>query len=180
MRQVLRFLLGNRYGAALALIAVIAAVVAVGKLVGHPAANHPALNPDAVAPAVSASTSQEPDDGMDQPSEAPLAPSTSPGAAPPQTVAVDFARAWLNHTNISATDWHKAVAKYATKSLADRLDGTDPITVPASQMTGTPTFVTQLPAYADIAIPLDAGTLTLTLSATNGRWLVDGVDWERT
>ncbi len=42
-------------------------------------------------------------------------------------MAVDFARAWLNHTNISATDWHTAVAKLRdTKSLADKLDGTDP------------------------------------------------------
>ncbi len=47
-------------------------------------------------------------------------------------------------------------------------------------MTGDPGVVNQAESYVDIAIPLDAGTLTLTLKATDGRWLVDGVDWERT
>jgi hypothetical protein len=32
----------------------------------------------------------------------------------------------------------------------------------------------------DVSIPLDAGTLSLRLVVTEGHWLVDGVDWERT
>jgi hypothetical protein len=47
-------------------------------------------------------------------------------------------------------------------------------------MTGGPSIVNQAEAYIDLTIPLDAGTLTLTLKATDGHWLVDGVDWERT
>jgi hypothetical protein len=179
MRQVLRFL-GNRYGAALTLIVVIAVVVGFGKLFMHRPASQPALSPDGVVPAVSATTSPQPDDGLDEPSQAPPPPSTSPGAPPPQTVAIDFARAWLNHTNISAKDWHTAVAKYATKSLADKLDGTDPASVPASKITGDPSMLSLGPSYLDVTIPLDAGTLTLSLESTDGRWLVAGVDWDRT
>ena len=178
MRHVLRFL-GNRYGAALALIVVIAVVVAFGKLLGHGSTTPRVANPDVVNPIVTATVSQEPDDGLDQPSEAPPAPSTSPGAATPQKVATDFAKAWLNHTNISAADWFKAVSRYTTKALADKLNTTDPEAVPANKMTGDATVTNRAPSYVDVNVPLDAGTLSLRLVATGGRWLVDGVDWLR-
>ena len=120
-----------------------------------------------------------PQDVLDQPSEAPPEPSTSPGAPMPQKVATDFTSAWLNHLNISAADWHRAVSRYATKDLADKLDGTDPEAVPANKMTGDPTVTARAPSYVDVSIPLDAGIISLRLIATAGRWLVDGVDWQR-
>jgi hypothetical protein len=34
--------------------------------------------------------------------------------------------------------------------------------------------------FVEASMPLDTGTVRLRLLATNGRWLVDGVGWERT
>ena len=182
MRQVLRFL-GNRYGAAVSILVVIAVVVAFGKLVGGSRAETP-LGSDQGPPPVAASTagssSAEPDDGVGAGVDAAAPPSTSPGAAKPETVAVDFAKAWLNHHNISAADWHKGIAKYSTRTLSDRLDGVDPGSVPAEQMTGAATVDDQESSYVDVAVPCDAGTLILRMVIVDGRWLVDGVDWRRT
>jgi hypothetical protein len=178
MRQVLR-LLGNRYGLALTLIVVIAVVVTSGKLFGHGSSNANTQSPVATTPAPTATVSPQPDDGLDEQSEAPPQPSTSPGAAAPETVAVDFAKAWLNHAGISAANWHAAVSRYATRTLTNKLADTDPAGVPASQITGKPDVVSHTESYVDVSIPLDAGTLSLRVVATDGRWLVDGVDWER-
>jgi len=62
----------------------------------------------------------------------------------------------------------------------ERLKGVDPAGVPASRTTGDSTIVDQEPTYLEIAIPLDAGTLSLRVVPVDGRWLVDGVDWQRT
>lgn len=180
MRQVLR-LLGNRYGAALVLVFLIAVVVGFGKLVGHvrPGSDTGQIAPPPVVATETTTSSPEPDDGDVAPTGSPLAPSLSPGTAPAQTVAVNFTKAWLHHTGVSATQWFQGLSKYATKSLQDKLNGVDPAGVPANQTAGDPTVVDQESSYVDISIPLDAGTVTLRLVAANGRWLVDGVDWQR-
>ena len=89
-------------------------------------------------------------------------------------------RLFTNHHNVSAADWHKGIAKYSTKTLSDRLDGVDPGSVPAEQMTGAATVDDQEPSYVDVAVPCDAGTLVLRMVVDGGHWLVDGVDWRRT
>jgi hypothetical protein len=177
MRQVLR-LLGTRFGAALVLVVLIAIVVAIGRLLGG--GNHTGFTtgpaPDVTA---EATTSPEPDDGDAIPSESPLPPPTSPGAPPAQAVALDFANAWLHHTGVTPAQWFQGLSKYATKNLQDKLNGVDPAGVPANQTTGDPTLVDQEGSYANVAIPLDAGTLSLRLIVEHGHWLVDGVDWQR-
>ena len=177
MRTVLR-LLGTRYGAAVALVAVIALIVGIGKIVGggRPLGTPPGVG--TVADAPSATASEEADDGIGSP-PAPPAPSTSPGAADPQTVAVNFARAWLNHTGVSAGQWLAALRPFATSALQGRLAGVDPETVPASKIAGSATATNRSESYVDINVPLDAGVLTLGLTGTGGRWLVDSVDWQR-
>jgi hypothetical protein len=175
MRQVFR-LIGNRYGAALVLVVVIAGVIGVGKLLGGPAHTSPGGYLPGPDTTVNTTFSPVPDDGLVEPSGS---PSISPGAAPPQTVALNFAKAWLHHVGVTATDWHTAVSRYSTKSLAERLNGVDPAAVPANQTTGDSSIVDEEPTYIDIAIPLDAGTLSLRVVPVDGRWLVDGVDWQR-
>jgi hypothetical protein len=178
MRQALR-LLGTRYGAALGLVLLIAIVVAAGKVVGG-GSGLPVIGsgPDSVA-TPTATQSPIPDDG-DLASSAPApAPSTSPGAPDPKTVATNFTRAWLNHTGVSATQWHTGVARYATPTLSTKLDGVDPAGVPANQITGDVTLIDHAESYVDATVPLDNGLLTLQLVATHGRWLVDTVDWQR-
>jgi Uncharacterized conserved protein len=176
VRQVFR-LIGSRYGAALVLVVVIAVVVGVGKLLGGPTRTSPGgYQPN---PAITVNTSPIPDDGLVEPSESPAGPSASPGTAPVQTVAVKFAQAWLHHAGVSATDWHAALGRYSTKALTERLKDADPTSVPATRTTGDSTIVDQQPSYVIIAIPLDAGTLSLRMVTIDGRWLVDGVDWQR-
>ena len=176
MRTVLR-LLATRYGAAVALVAVIALIVGIGKIVGG---GRPASAPvDAgIVATPSATASQEGDDGVGSP-PAPPAPSTSPGAADPQTVAVSFTAAWLHHDGVTAGQWLAALRPFATAALQSRLAGVDPETVPASKMSGPATATNRSGSYVDITIPLDAGALTLGLTGTGGRWLVDSVDWQR-
>ncbi|SRR6266511_773625 len=181
MRQVLR-LIGNRYGAAVSILLLIAVVVGFGKLGGGRSGTD--TGSDQTPPFTSVSTgpqtttSPEPDDGLAVEPDNSAPPRTSPGAAAPETVAVQFTKAWLNH-GVSAADWHKGVAKYTTKTLADRLGGVDPGSVPADQMTGAATVVHQESAYVEVTVPCDAGTLVLRMVVNDGRWLVDGVDWRR-
>ena len=175
MRTVLR-LLGTRYGAAVALVAVIALIVGIGKIVGG---GHPVSTPLGAGTVLpSATSSQEPDDGVGSP-PAPPPPSTSPGATDPPTVAVNFTRAWLNHNGVTAEQWLAALRPFATAALQGRLGGVDPETVPASKISGSATATNRSESYVDVTVPLDAGALTLGLTATGGRWLVDSVDWQR-
>jgi hypothetical protein len=177
MRQALRFL-GNRYGAALALVVVIAVVVAFGKLAGGKS-SPPTLGGGTGTISIATGTaSLPPDDGVGSPPPV-AAPSTSPGAADPQTVAIDFAQAWLNHTGVTAAQWHSGIAKYVTTEMSQKLIGVDPADVPASKVAGDLTVIDRAESYVDISVPLDSGTLVLRLIANQGRWLVDGVDWQR-
>lgn len=177
MRTVVR-LLGTRYGAAVALLVLIALVVGVGKLVGGSRQDRPPLGSGAVVDSPSASSSQLGDDGVGEP-PSPPPPSTSPGAADPKTVAMDFTQKWLHHDGVTADQWLAALRPYATKALQDRLSGVDPLTVPANAVAGAATATDRSESYVDVVIPLDSGALTLGLTSTDGRWLVDSVDWQR-
>lgn len=172
MHHILR-ILGTRYGAALGLLLLIAMVVGIGKVAG----GHPDT-PGTAGPPIVATDSYPPDDGLDSPPPV-VSPSTSPGAPGPQQVALSFTRSWLHHTGISQAEWHAGLAPYATGRLSDELADTDPSAVPANELTGDPTLVPHAASYVDVILPLDSGTLDLRLIADQGRWLVDGVDWQR-
>jgi hypothetical protein len=176
MRHVLR-LLGSRYGMAIGLLVLIALVVGGGKLIRGGGTSQPLIvtgSPAAIAPTVS----ELPDDGLTSPGATP-GPSTSAGAPGPTTIASDFANAWLNHATVTADQWYKAVTKYATTNLAGKLKQVDPAGVPADKITGDVALIFHSPSYVDAQVPADGGVITLRLLATSGRWLVDGVDWQR-
>jgi hypothetical protein len=171
-------LLGTRYGAAVALVVLIGIVVGVGRIVDGGRSTPPPLGTGTVVDTPSASGSQLGDDGVGEP-PSPPPPSTSPGASAPQTVALSFAQAWLHHDGVTADQWLAALRPYATPALQDRLSGVDPASVPASKVAGDATSTNRSESYVDVSIPLDAGVLTLGMSSTKGRWLVDSVDWQR-
>jgi hypothetical protein len=179
MRTALR-LLGTRFGAAMALVVLIAIVVGFGKLAGGGRSGNPPLGGATAADTTTpqATESQLGDDGVGTP-PAPPAPSTSPGAAEPQTVALNFARAWLHHDGVTADQWLAGIRPYATTALQGRLAGVDPVSVPASKVTGDATATNRSESYVDVSVPLDAGVLVLGVTATGGHWLVDSVDWQR-
>src|SRR2546421_7912384 len=178
MRPVLR-LLGTRYGIALVLTLLVLGAVGIARSFTGTYQNAPLAGP-AAEPSHS-SNSVAPTAGNDSvpTPESPPPPVTSPGAAPPEQVAADFTRAWLKHDGVTAAQWRQSFARYATPALLDKLKDTDPAGVPAKRTTGPVTLQNRAATFVEAIVPVDSGTLRLRLLATNGRWLVDGVDWER-
>jgi hypothetical protein len=68
---------------------------------------------------------------------------------------------------------------HSTEDLTERLAESDPGGVPADRITGDLLMIPRGAEYVEVAVPLDSGRLLLRLIAPEGRWLVDGVDWER-
>ena len=64
-------------------------------------------------------------------------------------------------------------------AVAAMLGVDDPADVPADRATGPVRVENRGAAFVEATVPVGSGTLRLRLVATNGRWLVDGVDWER-
>lgn len=176
MRPVLR-LLGTRYGIALVLALLVLGVVGITRAVAGP------YRATTLGPAVEPSTSSsvDPTAGNDSvlTPDSPASPVTSPGAAEPATVATEFVQAWLNHTGVTAEQWRAGFARYATSALRNKLKDTDPAGVPAQRITGQAVVQDQAARFMEVSLPVDSGTVLLRLISTDGRWLVDGVDWER-
>jgi hypothetical protein len=175
MRPILR-LLGTRYGMALVLAVLVLGVVGVMRGV---AGSYRQTLGAAVEPARSSSI--DPTAGNDSllTPESPAPPVTSPGAPEPTTVATDFVRAWLTHSGVTPEQWRAGFARCASPALRDKLKDTDPAGVPAQRMTGPVVLQNRAAAFVEASIPVDSGTVRLRLLSSNGRWLVDGVDWER-
>jgi hypothetical protein len=176
MRQVLR-LLGTRYG--LALVVAVLVLAVVGFVRGVAGSNGQTLGA-VVEPSHSSSVDPTTGDDSVVNPDTPAPPVTSPGAAEPSAVATDFLKAWLVHDGVTPERWRASFARYATPALREKLKNTDPAGVPATRMTGAVLLQARGPAYVEAAIPVDSGTVRLRLLATNGRWLVDGIDWQRT
>jgi hypothetical protein len=176
MRRILR-LLGTRYGMAFVLGLLVIGIVGITRAVAGP------YRATTVGPLVEPSPSSiDPTAGDDSvlTPDSPAPPVTSPGASEPAIVATDFVRAWLNHTGVTPAQWRAGFAKYATAALRDKLKDTDPAGVPAQQIVGQIVIQNRAAQFVEASLPLDSGTVRLRLVSTNGRWLVDGVDWERT
>lgn len=166
MRRLLR--LGARGGITVGLLAVIIAAVVVAKLIGDPARAPFSLSG---SPPAAVATS----DGDD----AEVAPATSfPDDDAVLAAAGAFATAWLRR-EAPASEWHAGIAAVATSALAARLEGVDPLTVPASRVEGPALVGARDEHFATVLLHVDTGTLSLTLVQVDGRWLVDGVDWQR-
>lgn len=183
MRQVLRYVT-TRYGiAGLLVLAIVIIVVAARVLGGGDDTGATSVNPGADAP--QSTVSQQPDDGVAEPTPS-TAPTLPTGHPDPLPVAETFARAWIDHSGVTPRQWHQRLSAHATKALADKLRDTDPADVPAQQITGDATLVSVAETeWAQVEIPIDAGTLRLGLvfAAPEGksseRWLVDTIDWEQ-
>jgi hypothetical protein len=169
-------ILRSRYGLALLLTGLVVLVVSGARLLGGGEPADGGLGP-VQEDLPSASATIGVDDTVTSPAP-PAAPVTSPGTAAPLAVAKAFAEAWVHH-NVTANAWYAALLPHATRELAAKLDGVDPARVPADRVTGEPTLVPRGSAFVEVTIPVDSGMLRLRLIAPEGRWLVDGVDWER-
>ena len=179
MRTVLR-LLGTRYGVGLILALVVLGIVITGKsLVGNNRADvpiGPVVSPQATPGATGPSLGD--DSLVDPTSSASVAgPSLSANAPSPSTVASRFVNAWLHHTGVTPEQWRAGLAPNATSALMTKLKDTDPAGVPASSVTGQIQTVDR-GSVVEANVPVNGGTVRLRLLIVNGRWQVDGVDWD--
>ncbi|BCB80348.1 hypothetical protein GCM10022251_04910 [Phytohabitans flavus] len=170
-------LLRSRVGVALLLAAVVLGVVGVAKIFSDSAGAQPGLDgaPDQPILTVSATVAN---DGLASPEPTP-SPKVSPGTAVPASVAEAFGQAWVNHQDVTAEDWYAGLLPHCTETLAKKLAGVDPAGVPADSLTGDPVLIPYADQIVDATIRVDSGMLRLRLMAIDGRWLVDGIDWER-
>jgi hypothetical protein len=163
-----------RTAVALALLLLVGAVVLVGKLIGG---DSPQNFPDDS----SNLSTIDPTTGNDSVVDLDPSPALKqqPGGQQALSVATAFAENWINK-NRSASAWRNSLQPLSTKTLTGELAESDPISVPAQRLTGPATTEVHAETSADFIFPTDAGKLRLRLVfVAEGRWLVDGIDWER-
>jgi hypothetical protein len=163
-----------RTAIALALLALVGAVVLIGKLIGGDA---PPSFPDGSSQV----STVDPTTGNDSVVNLDPSPSLKQQAngQTALTVATTFANNWINK-NRSASAWRNSLQPLSTKTLTSELAQSDPISVPAERFIGPATIEIHAETSADVIFPADAGKLRLGLVfVAEGRWLVDGIDWER-
>jgi hypothetical protein len=165
----------SRWGVAIVLVAIVFAVVGIGRLFSDGDNPSPSLSTGSPAPAISADPAE--DDSVVS-SEPPPTPKTSPGRAQPEAVAYAFASAWVDHESVNAEKWRDRLLPNVTKDLSDQLKGVDPAGVPAERVIGRPTLVAVNETMVNAIVAMDSGQLNLRLVAPEGSWLVDGIDWE--
>ncbi|HCT79894.1 MAG TPA: hypothetical protein DGG94_06970 [Micromonosporaceae bacterium] len=163
-----------RTAMALALLVIVGIVVVIGKLMGG---SPLPSTPDGSSQLSTVDPSTGNDSVVDlNPSPTIKEPSSG---QPSLAVATSFAENWINK-NRTAQAWRASLQPLSTKTLTAELAGADPISVPAQRITGAPVTEVLAETSADIIFPMDAGKLRLRLVyGAEGRWLVDGIDWER-
>lgn len=162
-----------RTALAVGLLMIVAIIVVIGKIVDGPPAP---VVPQGQAP-VSTIDPNTGDDGVVdlEPSPAPRQPVKGPEVVP---AATTFAQNWIDH-NRPAQAWRASLLPLCTKALATELSGVDSASVPANRITGAATTEVHAEASVDVVFPIDVGKLRLRMVLAEGRWLVDGIDWER-
>jgi hypothetical protein len=187
VRRVLQLVatsaLRSRVGVAVILLVVVFGVIGVARAVSGPGAGSDVYSGGAPERPVSTVDPTAGDDGVVE-----SAPGTDPTAEPvvtvqpgtpaPLAVAKAFASAWLDR-EATPERWYAGLLPHSTADLAKRLEGVDPSGVPAERMTGPASVIPRGEQFLEVVYPLDVGNLRLRLVAPDGRWLVDGVDWER-
>jgi hypothetical protein len=171
----LNALFRTRWGVALVLVAVVLAIVGIGRLLSDGKSGSTPIGLGSPAPAISIDPSE--DDSIVS-SEPPPKPRTSPGRAEPEQVAYAFASAWVSHNDVTSKKWLDRLLPNATADLADQLRGVDPAGVPADRVLGRPTLDVVNETQVNAIVTMNSGKLSLRLVAPDGHWLVDGIDWE--
>ncbi len=171
----LNALFRTRWGVGLVLIAVVLAIVGVGRLLSDGKSGSTPIGLGSPAPAISVDPSE--DDSIVS-SDPPPKPKTSPGRAQPEQVAYAFASAWVSHNGVNSKKWLDRLLPNATTDLSEQLRGADPAGVPADQVLGRPVLDVVNETQVNAIVTMNSGKLSLRLVAPDGHWLVDGIDWE--
>jgi hypothetical protein len=190
MRNILRSL-GARQSIGIGLIIIVIAIIVVAKLLPHHADDSTVhLAGPGASTGTGSTTSTDGGVGALDPDDLPTAtpsapvlhspvpPVTGAGVKKPQTIALAFAKAWVHHDNVPVATWLTSVTTYTTSDLAGQLAETNPANVPAERVTGATTLVGDTATSCGVRVPTDTGTLVLTMQRVQGKWMVDGVDWD--
>lgn len=177
LERSLTGLFRSRWGVALVIAVLVLAVVGLGRVLSDGDTASPLSVAVSPGPTPSIDPSHD-DDGVVADDDPPAFPTTRPGTAEPAAVAYAFASAWVDHKNVSAKAWHDGLVPNATKNLAEELNGVDPADVPANRVLDRPILTPAGDGLVNAVVAVDSGKLTLQLVAPDGRWLVDGVDWD--
>ncbi len=103
----------------------------------------------------------------------------APPASQASVIATRFARAWARPDTPPAV-WWAEIAPLCEPTFAGTLQTVDPAMIPATTVTGAPTATTPSSSTLRVfLIPTDAGTLTVTVVATAGAWMVSDNDFDR-
>ncbi|MEV4635831.1 hypothetical protein AB0J80_00625 [Actinoplanes sp. NPDC049548] len=167
----------SRWGIALVIAVLVLAVVGIGRLFSDGSGGGQLLEPVPTGPTVSVDPSHD-DDGVIVDDDPPPSPTVKAGTASPEAVAYAFASAWVDHKNVSAKTWHDGILPNSTKNLSEQLNGVNPADVPADRVVGRPTIVPIGDGLVNAVVTVNSGKLTLQMVSPDGKWLVDGVDWE--
>ncbi len=97
---------------------------------------------------------------------------------PAVELAEQFAQLWARPT-VSVQTWWGELVPLCEKGFAERLHTVDPARVPANQVTGPGKPTISRRSYLEVAVPTNAGVLTvhLVLSVADGQWKVSGTEW---
>lgn len=92
--------------------------------------------------------------------------------------AIEFAEAWVSTGGKSAGTWLQGMQPYLTEEAAELMRGVDPVSVPATAVSGEAEI-----DGGKVRVPMDTGTLVLPMTeGSNGwaeqAWLVSAIDWE--
>lgn len=182
MRRALEFLvtrvLRSRLGIALVIAGLVFGVIGVARLVSGPVDSTLGLTNRPREP-ISTVDPEAGDDGvLSSPAAAPT-PETRPGELTPEQTANRFTTAWLTGPGSSGDAWQARLRPLSTPALTEKLTGADPESVPAQRIAGQVTLRPRTESFVEARVPLDNGQLRLELVASEGRWLVDVIDWER-
>ncbi|NMO52178.1 hypothetical protein HH310_13345 [Actinoplanes sp. TBRC 11911] len=167
----------SRWGVAIIIVAIVLAIVGLGRLLSGGGSSSTPLGAGSPAPVVSADPKDD-DSVID--TAPPPSPKTSKGRAQPEAVAYAFASAWVDHRNVSSKTWRDRLLPNSTKELGDELDGVDPAGVPADRVVGRPTLVPVSATVVNAVVTMDTGKLSLRMICPDGPWVVDGIDWAAT
>jgi len=142
----------------------LAVALATIALAATGCAPRPRPDPAAVSWPPAPSTSGDTEDGPNPP-----IPIPAPGAA--TDAALRFVHAWAR-PDLEQPAWFAALRDLVTPAYARLLAATDPANVPAHLVTGAPVARSSTSTVLVTDVPTDAGTVRVTLTRVDGRWLV--------
>jgi hypothetical protein len=167
--------LGLRTTAVVSIVLLIAAIVVVGRALTNGSAQDPTrfADPGEIVTGLPSKSTARDDGAVATPPPAPL--SDEPAI---RNRVKAFMMVWLDR-HLPPVEWRRQIAEMSTTNVSDNLVGVDPLSVPATRITGDITLPVLSPSFAQAKVPVDSGIVTLGLTKPGGVWLIASIDFGR-